>query len=266
MGLLNGGTVKYCAILPTYNHVHNLAELCQRLLLHVEQVFVVDDGSTEPVAGQIQTLNGERITVLVRSQNGGKGAAVKFGLAHAIRCGFTHAVQMDADGQHDVAAVTELLSVSAKEPDALVLGAPQFDATAPKLRRWARNLTTFWTRIEAGVPIVDPMCGFRLYPLGAVGQVHTPADRMDFDPEIIVRLVWLGTPIRYVPVNVRYAGTQRSTTEAHMVPNEPSRFLPFRDNLLIAWMHTRLMFEKFYRPFFGRQVERLPKPAAPDHE
>ncbi|MEZ4256435.1 MAG: glycosyltransferase [Polyangiales bacterium] len=165
-----------------------------------------------------------------RTRNGGKGAAVFDGLREARRLGFTHAVQVDADGQHDLDALVALLDAARANPAALVLGAPRFDETAPRARLRAREICKFWVDVETGRGIIeDPMCGFRVYPVDAALAAGVRGRRMEFDPEIAVRLVWAGVPVANVPVQVRYAA------------NGESHFRPVEDNLRISWMHTRLM-------------------------
>ena len=127
--------------------------------------------------------------------------------------------------------------------DALVLGQPVFDDTAPKARLVGRRITIFWTRLEVGGgAIADPMCGFRVYPLPVSADVSVWGDRMDFDPEIAVRLVWAGVPIRNVETRVRYVSAEDGGV---------SHFHAFKDNVLISLMHSRLMTMRIMRLLFG---------------
>ena len=170
-----------------------------------------------------------------REHNGGKGAAVKSGLRKASELGYSHALQVDADGQHTLEDIPKLLAKSEGEPRALVLAAPVFDESAPKGRLWARRITNFWTNIETGGNVIDdPMCGFRVYPVDAALAANARGDRMDFDPEVAVRIAWGGAPVINVPTKVQY------------VEGGVSHFRMVHDNVLISWMHTRLCISGFF--------------------
>jgi len=162
---------------------------------------------------------------------------VMAGLRAAAAAGFTHAVQVDADGQHDIADLPKLPAASQSDPEALVCGAPQFDDSVPRSRLYGRQLTSFWVAIETlSLTMPDTMCGFRVYPLAsccALLDAVTLGKRMDFDIEIAVRLHWAGVPIVNVPTGVRYLPAADGGT---------SHFRPVRDNVAISWMHARLLF------------------------
>jgi len=158
------------------------------------------------------------------------------------------------DGQHDTADAPRLLELARAEPSALISGAPLYDASAPAARRYGRLITAFWVALEtASFQLRDTMCGFRVYPLAptlAVLDCHPPGLRMDFDIEIMVRLYWARVPVRFVPTRVTYpaGGT--------------SHFHPFRDNLRISWMHTRLCLAAPWN-LLRRIFRSAPPPAAP---
>ncbi len=233
-----------CVIIPSYNNPVTIRRVVLAVREHVPDVIVVDDGSAEEGRAAIAALAEEGIaTVHHRARNGGKGAAVKDALRLARDAGFTHALQVDADGQHTLTDIPRMLSASRAAPAALVLGMPVFDETAPKARVVGRRITIFWTRLEVGGgAIADPMCGFRIYPLPISADVTVWGDRMDFDPEIAVRLVWEGVPTRNVETRVRYVSAEEGGV---------SHFHAFKDNVLISLMHSRLMTLKIMRFLFG---------------
>ncbi len=167
------------------------------------------------------------------------GAAVVEGFRLAWEAGFTHALQVDADGQHDLDALPALLARAAERPDALVSGQPLYDASIPVGRKIGRWITHVWVWIETvSLRITDSMCGFRVYPLAAVRSLlseETVGRRMDFDTEIMVRLFWRGTAVEMVPVKVIYP------------PGNSSNFDLLRDNWRISKMHARLVFAMLRR-------------------
>lgn len=225
-----------CILIPVYNHEGPLPGLVEHLAQLKIPCFLVDDGSGDSCAAVTQELAGRHPWVrhVRRESNGGKGAAVKLGFRLAHEAGHTHALQIDADGQHDPAEAAKLLAVSEQRPEAMITGLPQFDESIPKGRYYARYLTHVWVWINTlSFSIRDSMCGYRVYPLAScVDLLNSQAvgDRMDFDIEILVRLYWQAVPILSIPVKVRY-------------PEDGiSHFRGWEDNVLISRMHARLFF------------------------
>lgn len=229
-----------CILVPTYDNLTTVRAVVEQARAHLAHVVVVDDGSHAPTREVVEGLARDGLAHTVRRpRNGGKGAAVKTGFDHAASLGYTHALQVDADGQHTLEDVPRFLEASRANPGALVLGAPRFDRSAPRARRIGRRITQFWTHLETGRRVIeDPMCGFRVYPLEVARRVGAWGDAMDFDPEIAVRMVWAGTPVVNLPTRVRYLRPEEGGV---------SHFRMLRDNLLIAWMHTRLMTRRILR-------------------
>jgi len=234
-----------CALVPTYDNPATLRRVVEAVRAHLPDVVVIDDGSAPPGRAAAAALEGEGLArVRHRARNGGKGAAVKDGFAFAAGLGFTHALQIDADGQHAVGDVPRFLEASRARPDALVLGTPVFDASAPAARIRGRLISRFWTDIETGGRVIqDPLCGFRVYPIEPALRAGARGDRMDFDAEIAVRMVWLGCPVVNLPTAVRYLGAGEGGV---------SHFRMFRDNVRISWCHTRLCTLAILRLVAGR--------------
>ncbi|QNT25762.1 glycosyltransferase family 2 protein [Ralstonia solanacearum] len=228
--------VRACIVIPIYNHKEAIGPTVARLAVHGLPIFIVDDGSDAPTQAALATLAeqyADSVTLLRLPVNGGKGAAVMAGLRAARSAGFTHALQIDADGQHDAADVPKFMEAARAHPDAVILGQPVYDATVPKARLYGRYLTHVWVWIETlSFDIRDSMCGFRVYPLALacalIDQVALPA-RMDFDIEILVRLHWRRTRFIAVPTRVTYAA------------DGVSHFDVLWDNVRISKSHTRLV-------------------------
>jgi glycosyltransferase involved in cell wall biosynthesis len=232
--------MRLCAIIPTYNNPQTLEAVVARVREHIADVVVVDDGSAETARRVAQQLaDSGQCKVVFRARNGGKGAAVKTGLAWARDHQFDYALQIDADLQHDPADIPKLIAGVTAAPPApagtLVLAQPIFDASAPKGRLRARKISVFWAMIETlGRKVGDPLCGFRIYPVATALRVAPRGNAMEFDPEIAVRLVWAGTSVVHVPTPVIYR-----TAEAGGV----SHYRKVIDTLLIAGAHVRLCTE-----------------------
>ena len=223
-----------CVLIPCYNHGAMLASVLARLAPFNLPVIVVDDGSDARTKQHIAALDAPQLRVLTLPHNQGKGAAVIAGLRAAAAAGFSHALQLDADGQHQVEDTPRMLAEAERYPHCLISGQPQYDASIPKSRLYGRYITHFWVWVETlSFSLKDSMCGFRVYPLAASLELcdrRPIGQRMDFDTEIMVRLYWQGTPSRFIRTRVTYP------------PSGVSHFDALHDNLRISWMHTRLFF------------------------
>lgn len=230
-----------CVLIPTYNNPRTIRAVVLSARTYLQDVVVVDDCSSAEGRAACAALAAEGLAIVAhRDANGGKGAAVKTGFEVAAEHGFTHALQIDGDGQHDASGIPRFLAQSRGTPDAMVIGYPEYDASVPKHRLWARKITTFWVNLEVGGRgiIRDAMIGFRVYPLAIVRQLRVTSDRMDFDVEIAVRYAWSGAPVINEPVPVRYL------TEGE---GGVSHFQPFWDNLRFSGLHTRLCIQRMFR-------------------
>jgi uncharacterized protein (DUF2062 family) len=187
-----------CVIIPAYNHAKALPDVVNGALPHCP-VIVVDDGSTDnPVVSAAAT-------VVRFEQNRGKAAALRAGFAKAAELGFTHAITMDADGQHSAGDVPAFLARAREMPDAFLIGVRDFvKAGAPPRRRRANAISRFWFRVSTGVRLDDAQCGFRCYPLGPFRQLRIRSERYAYELEAMIRAAWAGMTLVPVPVQCRY--------------------------------------------------------------
>ncbi len=234
----------HLVLIPSYNTGPKVLETVRDARACWNPVWVVVDGSTdgsaEPLCETAGRDTGLRVFVLPRNQ--GKGAAVLHGLRAAARLGYTHALTMDADGQHPANRIREFISASESAPLALILGKPVFDASAPRVRVIGRRVSNGWANLETlWAGIGDSLCGFRVYPIQPLLAVMEPRHwmrRFDFDVEAVVRLVWRGLKPINLPAPVRYFRPEEGGV---------SHFNYLRDNLLLSWMHARLFVEFLFR-------------------
>ena len=238
-------STSHLVLLPAYNTGPRLREVVAEALRHWQPVLVVDDGSSDGSARTLDELARREpaLTVLTLPCNLGKGAAVLAGALAAQRRGFTHALVMDADGQHPAGSIAEFMAASLRQPSALILGQPVFPDNIPAERLHGRKLSVGLVRLELlGRAVADPLFGFRVYPLAPLLAVLGPrrgGRRYDFDTEAAVRLGWAGVPPHNLAAPVRYF----SRAEGGV-----SHFHYLRDNITLVWMHTRLLCELlFYR-------------------
>jgi glycosyltransferase involved in cell wall biosynthesis len=216
--------------------VDQFTTMLPRLAQQDLPLLIVDDHSHADSFARLANVVDALIpgTILIRlDSNQGKGGAVQAGLRAARDARYTHAVQVDADGQHDLAEIPLLAAEAARYPRHIVCGQPLFDRDITAFRYYARYITLALSWVESvSMEIRDALCGFRVYPLDqtlALCESARVGSRMDFDPEILVRAVWAGVGLRFVPVHVAYP------------EKGASHFRYVRDNLLISWMHTRLL-------------------------
>ncbi|WP_059411565.1 glycosyltransferase family 2 protein [Cupriavidus basilensis] len=236
---------KPVVLVPVYNHERAIGAMVQAILRHPLPCLLVDDGSSpacERVLREIAAAHAGRVHLIRLPENQGKGGAIMAGFEEAARMGFTHALQIDADGQHDAGCIPQFAALAQTRPEAMVCGYPVYDASVPRVRLLARYLTHVWVWINTlSLAIRDSMCGLRVYPLGpalALVREVRLGRRMQFDTEVLVHLVWRGVPIVNVPTQVTYPS------------DGVSHFQVWRDNALISTMHARL---------FCGMVARLPR-------
>lgn len=232
---------EYGFVIPNYNHDTVIRQTILDLIKFNLPIILVDDGSSITTQDILKSIDDDfqTVTLIRRAQNGGKGAAVQTGLKAAIDLGWSHAIQVDADGQHDLNDVQRLIDQSYKDPAALISGQPIYDDSISKGRYYGRFVTHFWVYVETlSTELKDSMCGFRVYPLSAYQQLIETTSlgfKMDFDIEVMVKLSWQGVKVNFVK------------TKVHYPENGVSHFNVWEDNLLISLMHTKLFFGMLLR-------------------
>jgi glycosyltransferase involved in cell wall biosynthesis len=226
----------HLVLIPAFNPGRLLAETVGSALSRWSEVWVVVDGSTDGSHSQLQLAPRPGLRVIVRPENGGKGTAVLAGAREALAAGFSHALVMDADGQHPADRIPDFMAASMKSPEAVVCGIPVFGPDAPRVRLYGRKLSAGLVRIETrGRGASDPLFGFRVYPLEALLRIlglTRCARRFDFDPEAAVRLAWAGVPAVNLEAACVYVSAERGGV---------SHFRYVRDNLRMVSMHARLI-------------------------
>jgi glycosyltransferase involved in cell wall biosynthesis len=235
----------HLVLIPSYNSGPKLEQTVHQALAAWSPVWVIVDGSTDGSDRFLDSLTQqfpEKLRILRHSPNAGKGNAILHGLRQAVSENFTHILSMDADGQHDPDSIAPFMATSLEHPNALILGKPKFDHTAPGERLFGHHIANFFARLQTlGGNIGDCLFGFRVYPARALLGVlnSTPfARRYDFDPESAIRLIWRGHPVINLPTPCRY-----------FTPSEGgiSHFNYLRDNLRLIGMFARLLIGFFLR-------------------
>jgi glycosyltransferase involved in cell wall biosynthesis len=223
-------------VTPTYNNQRTLGDILSRIERLGLPIIVVNDGCTDETPRLLEDWRRENprtnCRIVTHPQNSGKAAALQSGFEAAIAAGFTHAISIDTDGQHDPEEIPVLLEASRQNPPAYVLG--YRDDTAadyPAKSRIGRRLSNFFIRLECGARIIDSQCGMRVYPLELVKSVRCRAGHFGYEAEIITRAAWAGCPIAQVPIVTRYLPAGQRV----------SHFRPWLDTVRGIGTHIRLL-------------------------
>jgi uncharacterized protein (DUF2062 family) len=233
---------RICVVVPVYNHALTVGRVVREARASFP-VIAVNDGSTDETGRVLAEL--PEINVITLPQNQGKGAALQAGFAEAAKRGFTHAITIDADGQHSTAALPEFAAACRLHPEVLITGARDLvkeGASWP--RRFTNDLSTFWFKVETGVPLTDTQCGYRCYPLGSVNRLCVKARRYAYELEVLVKAAWAGIPLLARPVSADYtAPTSRL-----------SHFNPWSDMMQMSRLHSWLCMQVFCVPALLRKL------------
>ncbi|MEE9494095.1 MAG: glycosyltransferase family 2 protein [Gammaproteobacteria bacterium] len=230
--------VKACALIPVYNNHMTLEKVVSDVQQYIRHIVIVDDGShdgTETIVDRLHENDPDHIYIFHQAVNTGKGAAIQMGLEIAHTHGFTHALQIDADGQHDINDIPRFLEMATESPNSLILGDPVYGDDIPAIRKHGRKLTTAMIALETGsLKMPDAMCGFRIYPVAATRELGRISPRMSYDPEVMIRAYWAGIPFKIVATKVRYLSAEEGGI---------SHFRMVRDNVINIWVHTQLLLQ-----------------------
>ncbi len=190
--------------MPVFDNAGTVVRVVEECLGHVGDVVVVDDGSTDGGTRGLEQRQGVHLVRLDTNQ--GKGEALRRGLLEADRLGFTHAVALDADGQHDPSHIPDFLAAIEREPGAIIIGVRRMEeAGAPGASRFGRSFSNFWYGVQTWKRVGDAQCGYRAYPVERTLALGTRSKRYTIEHEVIVLASWSGVPVMSdVPIGVTY--------------------------------------------------------------
>lgn len=228
-------------IIPCYKHAHTLKQVLTNLASLNYLMVVVDDGNDLEQKTIISNTVKEfdKAVLIEHETNLGKGAAIADAILYLKEHNFTHAIQIDADMQHNLNDLDKFISLSKQYPNDIISGTPIYDDKAPKGRVIGRKITNFFVALECcTLSIKDAMIGFRVYPVEPIYKIikkHHLAKRMEFDIEILVWAYWCGCKTRFIETKVNYPEGGVSNFKA-------------KDNLKISLMHTKLCTIALLKP------------------
>lgn len=219
---------RFCAVIPTYNNAGTLMDVVRRTHAQLDDIVVVDDGSTDGTAALL-AASPVPVAVVRCGRNRGKGHALREGFRRARAEGFTHAVTIDADGQHYPEDLPQLLAAAREDPVALIVGSRPLDhANMPRGNTFANRFSNFWFRVQTGIDLPDTQTGLRIYPLAGLRGERWMTSRYEAELELLVASAWAGVRLRPVTVRVDYP------------EDRVSHFRPTLDFLRISLLNTLL--------------------------
>lgn len=241
---------KLCVIIPTYNNVQTIGKVVQDVLLFCPQVIVVDDGCTDGTLDVLNTLS-QNIQIISYQPNRGKGHALVAGFRKAKELGFTHAITIDADGQHFADDIPQLIGEMEKNPQAIIVGCRNLtEKNMPRQNTFANRFSNFWFRLQTGINLSDTQSGYRLYTLSSLRGLNLITSRYEAELELLVFAAWAGVQMISVPVKVYYPPVEERV----------SHFRPVYDFVRISILNTILCVAALFYGFprrLARRIKRL---------
>jgi glycosyltransferase involved in cell wall biosynthesis len=236
--------VRIVAIIPTYNNALTIKTVVQDTLKYVDNVIVVNDGSTDTTRTILAELAQENPSVLPVNfkSNKGKGCALRAGFDKAMECGFTNAITLDGDGQHYTSDIPLFIEKVTENGNKLYIGDRILDGQGvpqPLRSRAGAKIGAFWYKFSTGLVINDTQCGFRAYPVAEVARLKAKGDRYEYEQELLIKAAWNGINVEPVAIHIHYEPKETAV----------SHFRPVRDFLRISKVNSKAAIIKILLPF-----------------
>jgi glycosyltransferase involved in cell wall biosynthesis len=204
--------MKIVAVIPAYNEAATIRDVAMRTLGIVDDVIVVNDGSTDST---VAALEGVGVTLVSNPTNLGKGTSLWRGFALALADGADAVITLDGDAQHCPEDIPRLVAAADAQPGRIIIGARLWDKDkVPPLRYFGNRFANFWVAWAAGFPVTDSQSGFRLYPANVLRQVnvfHGPNARFAFESEILIEAGRAGVRTSAVAISALYPPNARAS-------------------------------------------------------
>ncbi len=195
--------MKTVAVIPAYNEANHIKAIVERVIPLVQEVVVIDDGSTDSTA-EMALAGGA--TVLQHIINCGPGAATQTGLSYALESGADYVITFDGDGQHDPEDIPGMLEFIQREKKDVVLGSRFLKKnTIPRIRVLANKAANTITFLLSGIGISDSQSGFKVFSRYALSQINITANGFEFCTEVIRAIANANLTYAEYPISVYYS-------------------------------------------------------------
>ena len=203
---------KTIIIIPAYNEEKNITGVIRGIKSIVPDVdiLVINDGGKDRT-GEIVLELGERVVNL--PYNMGYGAALQTGFKYALNRGYRYAVQIDADGQHEINDIPKLLKVVLDGEGDVAIGSRFLNGgryKSPIIRRVGMLVFGWLASVIIGQKVTDPTSGYQALNSNAIRFYASDYYPVDFpDADVIIMLHRAGLKIKEIPVAM-YPNPQKS--------------------------------------------------------
>ncbi len=222
--------MKIVVVIPAFNEEKEIFQLVKSLRTIIEEVIVVDDGSSDRTATVAREAGAK---VISHERNRGKGMALRTGFQAAISDGADAAITMDGDGQHDWREMPKLIEKAEESGADIVIGNRMGNIRGmPPIRILTNRLTSWAVSKLGGQKISDSQSGYRFIKRNVLENVKLETANYELESEILIKASRQGYSISSVPVKTIYRA------------DEISKINPLMDTLRFIKLIVRLMWEK----------------------
>lgn len=240
---------KVWCVIPVYNNAGTVLDVVTRCLRQMENVLIVDDGSTD--LNLNEACASLPVTVIRHKENLGKGAAILTALEFIKNRDADYMITIDADGQHYPEDIPLFFPVMKDNDYSLVIGCRDFSGkNVPRSSRFGRSFANFWMKLETGIDAGDCQSGFRAYPVKYIVQLNFLCKRYNFETEALVKCAWAGMVLHTLQVRSWYPEPGKRI----------SHFRPWVDNFRISCIHAHLLARRIL-PIPIRRLIPKPRPS-----
>ena len=191
--------------IPAYNEEKNIASMILKLKESADKIIVCNDGSTDLTGKISEELN---VITIHHKENLGYGAAIRSIFLKAKELDGDILVTFDADGQHMIADIKNVISPIEKKQSDVVIGSRFLTKSnsVPQYRKLGINIITKVTNSTLNEKLTDAQSGFRAYSKNVLRKIIPTDTGMGVSTELLIKSSSLGFRISEVPITVSYEG------------------------------------------------------------